>query len=60
MFLLWFFEGEAARESEAYQSKLSSTYRDKSASENHKDLIKKLHILAQIPPESINSLGTIM
>lgn len=59
------FEGEAAGESETYQSKLSSTYRDKATSENHKDLSQKLlitvhHILAQILSGSINSLVTIM
>lgn len=59
------FEGKAVGESETHQSKLSSTYRDKAASENHKDLIQKLfitvhHMLAQILPGSINSLATIM
>lgn len=59
------FEGEAVGESETYQSKLSPTYRDKAASENHRDLIQKLfttvhHILAQILPGSINSLATVM
>lgn len=59
------FEGEAVGESEVYQSKLSSMYKDKADSENHKDLIQKLfitayHILAQILPWSINSLATIV
>jgi len=59
------FEGEAAGESETYQSQLLSTHRDKAASENHNDLIQKLfvpahHFLAQILPGSVNSLATIM
>lgn len=36
------FEGEAAGKSETYQSKLSSPYRSKAASENYKDSIQNL------------------
>lgn len=36
------FEGEAVGKSKTYQSKLSSTYRGKAASENYKDLIQNI------------------